>query len=96
MPVAEFAGVRLPCHSNDAPAPVSCGAAQVLCNLDGMKKLVDLVPSVANGITLCQGSYSEWEGMDIVDAIHYFGKRDKIHHVHYGNPTGSFPNYVET
>jgi mannonate dehydratase len=35
-------------------------------------------------------------GRAIVDAIQYFGSRDKIHHVHYRNPRGVFPNYVET
>jgi mannonate dehydratase len=96
LPAAEEAGVRLACHPNDPPPPASRAAAQVLSNLDGMKQLVDLVPSVGNGITLCQGSFSEWEGMDIVAAIHYFGSRDKIHHVHYRNPRGVFPSYVET
>ena len=96
LPAAEAAGVRLACHPNDPPPPASRGAAQVLCNLDGMKRLVDLVPSAANGITLCQGSFCEWPGMEIVDAIHYFGSRDKIHHVHYRNPRGVFPHYVET
>ena len=96
VPAAETAGVRLACHPNDPPPPVSRGAAQVLCNLEGMKRLVDLVPSVVNGITLCQGSFCEWEGMDIVAAIQYFGSRDKIHHVHYRNPRGVYPHYVET
>lgn len=96
VPVADAAGVRLACHPNDPPPPVSRGAAQVLCDLAGMKQLVDLVPGPANGITLCQGSFCEWPGMDIVDAIHYFGRRDKIHHVHYRNPRGVFPQYVET
>jgi mannonate dehydratase len=93
-PVAEEAGVRLACHPNDPPSPVSRGAAQVLDTLDGLKKLVDLVPSVANGITFCQGSVAEW-GVDVVEAIHYFGERDKIHHVHYRNPKGAYPLYVE-
>ena len=96
VPAAEAAGVRLACHPNDPPPPVSRGAAQVLSTLEGMKRLIALVPSVANGITLCQGSFSEWPGMDVVAAIQYFGSRDKIHHVHYRNPTGVFPNYVET
>ena len=34
--------------------------------------------------------------MDIVAAIRYFGHRDKIHHVHFRNPSGVFPSYVET
>lgn len=95
VPVAEGAGVRLAVHPNDPPPPTSRGAAQVLHNLEGMKRLVELVPSPANGITLCQGSFCEWPGMDIVAAIHHFGSRDKIHHVHYRNPRGTFPSYVE-
>lgn len=95
LPVAEQAGVRLALHPNDPPPPVSRGAAQVIRGFDGMKKLIELVPSVANGMTFCQGSFAEW-GVDVVEAIHYFGSRDKIHHVHYRNPRGTYPNYVET
>jgi mannonate dehydratase len=96
VPVADEAGVRLALHPNDPPPPTSRGAAQVLGSLEGMKRLIDLVPGVANGITLCQGSFSEWPGMEIADAIRYFGSRDKIHHVHYRNPRSTFPAYVET
>jgi mannonate dehydratase len=96
VPVADAVGVRLALHPNDPPPPTSRGAAQVLGSLEGMKRLVDLVPGTANGITLCQGSFSEWPGMDVADAIRYFGSRDKIHHVHYRNPRGTFPAYVET
>ena len=95
VPVAEEANVRLALHPNDPPPPVSRGAAQVIQTVDGLKTLIELVPSVANGISFCQGSVAEW-GADVVGAIHYFGERDKIHHVHYRNPKGTYPNYVET
>ena len=95
LPVAEQAGVRLAVHPHDPPPPVSRGAVQVLQGFEGMKKLIELVPSVANGITFCQGSFAEWD-VDVVEAIHYFGGRDKIHHVHYRNPRGIYPSYVET
>lgn len=94
LPVAEAAGIRLAVHPNDPPPPLSRGAAQVLGGLAGMQRLVDLVPSVANGITLCVGSFAEW-GISVPDAIHWFGSRDKIHHVHYRNPRGVFPRYSE-
>jgi len=94
-PAAEEANVRLALHPNDPPPPLSRGAAQVLQGFDGMKRLIELVPSVANGMTFCQGSFAEW-GVDIVEMITYFGSRDKIHHVHYRNPTGAYPRYVET
>jgi mannonate dehydratase len=95
LPVAEEVGVRMAVHPNDPSPPRSRGAAQVLVGFEGMKRVVDLVPSVANGITFCQGTFSEW-GVDAVEAITYFGSRDKIHHVHYRNPRGQFPSYVET
>jgi mannonate dehydratase len=94
VPVAERANVRLAVHPNDPPSPLSRGAAQVLCSLEGLQKLVALVPSVANGISFCQGSVAEW-GVDVVEAIRYFGSRDKIHHVHYRSPKGTYPYYVE-
>jgi mannonate dehydratase len=96
VPVADEVGVRLALHPNDPPPPTSRGAAQVLSNLEGMQRLIDLVPGAANGITLCQGSFAEWPGMEIADAIRYFGSRDRIHHVHYRNPRGTYPSYVET
>jgi len=96
VPVADAAGVRLALHPNDPPPPLSLGAAQVLSTLEGMKRLIDLVPGAANGITLCQGSFAEWPGMDVAAAIRYFGSRDRIHHVHYRNPRGTYPSYVET
>ena len=93
-PVAEEAGVRLALHPNDPPPPMSRGTAQVIHGFEGMRGVIELVPSVANGITFCQGSFAEW-GLDVVEAIHYFGSRDKIHHVHYRNPIGTYPYYVE-
>lgn len=93
-PVADESGVLLAVHPNDPPPPVSRGAAQILHNLDGMKRLIDLVPGTAHGITFCQGSLAEW-GIDVIEAIHYFGSRGRIHHVHYRNPQGTYPAYVE-
>jgi mannonate dehydratase len=95
LPVAEEVGVRMALHPNDPSPPRSRGAAQVLVGFEGMRRLVDLVPSAANGITFCQGTFSEW-GVDAAEAIEYFGRRDKINHVHYRNPRGQFPSYVET
>jgi mannonate dehydratase len=95
LPVAEEVGVRMAVHPNDPSPPVSRGAAQVLVGFEGMKRVVDLVQSPASGITFCQGTFSEW-GVDAAEAIRYFGQRDRINHVHYRNPRGQFPSYVET
>jgi mannonate dehydratase len=94
LPVAAAEQVRLAVHPNDPPPPLSRGAAQVLGGLAGMQRLVELVPSRANGITLCVGSFAEW-GIDVPEAVRWFGQRDAIHHVHYRNPRGTFPRYSE-
>ena len=46
----------------------------------GLKRLVDIVPSPANGITLDTGVTREM-GHDPVEVIRYFGKRKQINHI---------------
>ncbi len=84
VPVAEEAGVRLALHPNDPPAPVSRGSGQIMGSLAGWKRLIDIVPSHANGITFDCGVTREL-GEDPVEVCRYFGSRDRINHVHYRN-----------
>jgi mannonate dehydratase len=51
VPVAQEAGVRLALHPNDPPAPLSRGSGQIMGTLAGWKRLIEIVPSRANGIT---------------------------------------------
>ena len=94
VPAAEEAGVRLALHPNDPPPPTSRGAAQVIQTFEGMKRLIELVPSPSHGISFCQGSFAEW-GVGVVEAIRYFGSRDRMFNIHYRNPRGVYPRYVE-
>jgi mannonate dehydratase len=84
VPVAEEAGVRLALHPNDPPVPLSRGSEQIMATLDGWKKLIEIVPSPANGITYDCGVTREM-GEDPVTVCRYFGERDRINHVHYRN-----------
>ena len=59
-------------------------------------RLVDLVPGTANGITLCQGSFSEWPGMDIAGAIREFGARTRSTTCTTATRGAPSPAYVET
>ena len=92
IPVAEDAGVRLAQHPNDPPIPVFRGAAQPVRSLEDLKQLIDLVDSPANGITLDTGVTTEM-GEDAVEAIRYFGSRDRINHVHFRNVRVEAPYY---
>ncbi len=94
VPVAERAGVRLACHPDDPPVPTLKGETRVLGTLEGLKRLIDIVPSEANGLNFCQGTVAEM-GVDVIEAIRYFGSRSKIHHVHFRNVKGSVPRFEE-
>jgi len=84
VPVAEQSGVRLALHPNDPPAPLSRGSEQIMGNLAGWKRLIEIVPSKSNGITFDCGVTREL-GEDPVEVCRYFGSRDCINHVHFRN-----------
>lgn len=97
LPVAENAGVRLAVHPNDPPVPIYRGVAQPLSDLDGLKRLVDLIDSPANCIFFDTGVTTEM-GEDAIAAIHDFGTRQRIGAVHFRNVRVITPryHYVET
>lgn len=92
IPVAEESGVRLAMHPNDPPIPVFRGAAQPVRSLADQRDLIDLVDSPSNGITLDTGVTTQM-GEDAVEAIRYFGSRDRINHVHFRNVRVLTPYY---
>lgn len=92
IPVAEQAGVRLAMHPNDPPIPSYRGVAQPVRSLADQRELIDLVNSPANGITLDTGVTTEM-GEDAVEAIRFFGGRDRINHVHFRNVQVEVPFY---
>jgi len=96
VPVAEEAGVRLALHPNDPPAPVSRGSGQIMATVAGWKRLIEIVPSPANGITFDCGVTREL-GEDPVEVCRYFGSRDRINHAHFRNVRVRKPyeKYVE-
>ena len=92
IPVAEDANVRLAMHPNDPPIPSFRGAAQPVRTIADQKRLIETVDSPSNGITLDTGVTTEM-GEDAVEAIRYFGSRDRINHVHFRNVRVDVPYY---
>ena len=94
VPVAEQAHVRLATHPDDPPMAYYRGVHQALVGFEGLKRLVDLVPSPYNGLLLCLGCMQE-AGEDVPAVIRYFGERNKIFYVHFRNVAGAVPTYRE-
>lgn len=94
IPVAEDAGVRLAFHPHDPPTPFLKGEARILGNVEGLKRLIEMFPSEVNGLNFCQGTVAEM-GVDVIETIRYFGKLDRINHVHFRNVKGAVPRFDE-
>jgi len=91
IPVAEAAGVNMCIHPDDPPFSLF-GLPRVVSTASDVRVLLDAVPSKANGLTLCAGSFGVRADNNLVDMVKEFG--DKIHFVHLRNVTrdadGSF------
>lgn len=91
IPVAEAVGSRLCIHPDDPPFSLF-GLPRVVSTADDARALLQAVPSEANGLTLCAGSYGSRGDNDLVQMAREFGSR--IYFVHLRNikrePDGSF------
>ncbi|MCL2878606.1 MAG: mannonate dehydratase [Treponema sp.] len=95
VPVAEDAGVELAIHPDDPPVDSLQGIARILVSAEAFQKVIDLVPSKYNGITLCQGSFSAM-GENVPELILRFGKQKKIFFAHFRDIRGTAANFTET
>jgi mannonate dehydratase len=95
VPVAERAGVRLAMHPDDPPLSPIRGVGRIMRSVENFQRLVDLVPSPCNGITLCQGNFTLMTG-DLPAVIRRFGSRQKVFFVHLRDVRGTAERFVET
>ncbi len=84
IPVAEEAGVKMAIHPDDPPWSIF-GLPRIICNRDDLDRLVNIVDSPSNGITLCSGSLGVDPSNDIPALVREFGGRGKIHFAHCRN-----------
>lgn len=102
IPVAEEAGVRMACHPHDPAVPQDSGLRGVHCvlgSIEGLKKFISIAPSKYHGLNFCQGTVAEMcknPATEVMEAIRYFGAREKIFMVHFRNIKGGFLSFVET
>ncbi|MDB5887867.1 MAG: uxuA [Rhodocyclales bacterium] len=84
IPVAEEAGVRMGMHPDDPPRPIF-GLPRIVKNRDDLMRLVKIVDSPANGITLCSGSLGADLCNNIESLVHEFGGMGRIPFGHLRN-----------
>ncbi|MBD3674455.1 MAG: mannonate dehydratase [Planctomycetaceae bacterium] len=93
VPVAERAGVTLAMHPDDPPLPELLGKARIMNSVENFERLLQLVPSPANAVCFCQGTFATM-GADIPEAIRRLGKA--IKYVHFRDVRGKAESFAET
>jgi mannonate dehydratase len=95
VPVAEQANVKLAMHPDDPPLSPIRGLGRIMRSIENYQRLLDLVPSPINGITLCQGNFTMMTD-DLPGAIRHFGRQGKIFFVHFRDVRGTPEKFEET
>ncbi|MBC8336179.1 MAG: mannonate dehydratase [Anaerolineales bacterium] len=94
LPVAEKWNVKLAMHPDDPPLSPIRGIGRIMSSVENFKRLLDLVPSPMNGITMCQGNFTLMTD-DLPGVIRQFGEQDKIFFVHFRDVIGTPEKYSE-
>ena len=95
LPTAEAAGVKLAMHPDDPPLSPFAGMGRIMSSVENFQRLIDLVPSPSNGITLCQGNFVLLTD-DLPGLIRHFGEQGKIFFVHMRDTRGTPERFEET
>ena len=82
IPTCEACGVSMACHPDDPAWPIF-DLPRIAHSLEGFQKILDLNPSVNNGLCLCTGSLGSNPENDIPEMIKKLGGR--IHALHIRN-----------
>lgn len=93
IPVAEDCGVKMAMHPDDPPLKTFRGHDQIMYNVEGFDRLLNLHSSPANGLCFCQGTFAEM-GVDIPKTIRHFAAR--MHYVHFRDVVGTADDFRET
>jgi len=95
LPVAEKWNVKLAMHPDDPPLSPIRGVGRIMRSVENYQRLLDLVPSPMNGITMCQGNFTLMTN-DLPGVIRNFGRQNKIFFIHFRDVRGTPEKFEET
>jgi mannonate dehydratase len=84
IPVAEETGIKMAMHPDDPPRPIF-GLPRIVKNREDLQRLVNIVDSTANGLTLCSGSLGADLCNNVEALVREFGSQGRIHFGHLRN-----------
>ena len=82
IPTCEKTGIKMAIHPDDPGWPVF-GLPRIASTRENLKRIVEMVPSPSNGLTVCTGSLGSNTDNDIPSIIRELG--DTIHFAHVRN-----------
>ncbi|MDP5238759.1 mannonate dehydratase [Uliginosibacterium sp. 31-16] len=84
IPVAEEVGIQMAIHPDDPPRPIF-GLPRIVKNRDDLARILKIVDTKANGLTLCSGSLGAGPENNVEALVREFGGMGRIHFAHLRN-----------
>lgn len=84
IPTCEEYDVKMAIHPDDPPWSLF-GLPRIVTCKENLERIVNLVDSPYNGLTLCSGSLGSNPKNNIPELVRYFGKMGRIHFGHVRN-----------
>lgn len=84
VPVCEQVGIRMAIHPDDPPWPIF-GLPRIVTGADNLRRIVGLVDSKANGLTLCSGSLGSNPANDVPALVREFSAQGRVPFGHVRN-----------
>ncbi|MCL6625319.1 MAG: mannonate dehydratase [Alicyclobacillus shizuokensis] len=84
IPVCEEVGVKMAIHPDDPPWSVF-GLPRIVTCRENLERIVRMVDSPCNGLTLCSGALGVNPDNDIPAMVRHFGGMNRIHFAHVRN-----------
>ena len=94
IPVCEEYGVSMAIHPDDPPWDIF-GLPRIITGRESLERVLSLVDSPSNGLTLCAGSLGADPNNDLPALIRTFGSQKRIHFAHIRNVKHCGPGHFE-